>query len=229
MLADDEMALVRLVQRIVQDMDFEFCYATDGIKAIDVFKRENPDLVILDVMMPRLDGYDVCEIIRQKSDVPIIFLTAKSDIMDKTLGYKLGGDDYITKPFVAAELELRLRALLKRNAPIVKSNDANEIFVCDELRIDFATSEVSRNGEKIHLSMTEFTLLQLLARSSGQTFTRNQITEALWGKDFFGEENTITVFIRKLREKIEPTPSKPRFLITVWGIGYMLKEGEFIS
>lgn len=226
MLADDEMTIVKVVRRLVEDMNYEFCYAVNGKDALDVFVRENPDLLILDIMMPRLDGFDVCEIIRKKSDVPVLFLTAKTDIIDKSVAYKMGGDDYLTKPFLGAELELRIRALLKRSVKSEQVEIVNHIFNCKDFSLNFTTSEVFIAGEKIFMTNTEYALLNLLVRSAGQPFTRNQIITAVWGQNYIGDHNALTVFIRKIREKIEKNPSDPEYLLTVWGVGYMMAEGE---
>lgn len=227
MLADDEMSIVKMIRLLVEKMGYDFVYAVNGKDAVDKFFVEKPDLLILDVMMPKLDGFDVCEIIRQKSNVPILFLTAKSDITDKSVGFKLGADDYMTKPFSAVELQLRINALLRRTPEKLNENDElNHFFKYKDMTIDFDALEVEISGEVVPLSKKEFALIALLARRSGQVFTKNQILDNVWGYDHMGDYNSLTVFIRRLRAKIETNPAEPEYLQTVWGVGYKFPKPE---
>lgn len=230
MLADDEMSVIRVVREIVTDMGHEFYYAVNGKNAIESFAKIEPDLVILDIMMPLLDGIDVCAIIRKKSDVPIIFLSAKADILDKSMAYKIGGDDYLTKPFSNDELELKIEAFLRRANQVTKKQEevagSTGVFICKNLRIDLDNMEVFINDEKVFMSTTEFSLLRLLVGAHGQPFTRSQIINAIWGQNNLTDHNTLTVFIRKIREKLEIHPSYPEYILTVWGVGYKMAAGE---
>lgn len=229
MLADDEMNIVKIVEHIVMGLGHEFTYARNGKEAVDMFFAIEPDLVILDIMMPFLDGFDVCGLIRQKSNVPIIFLSAKGDIVDKTMGFKLGADDYLVKPFLPVELEMRINVQIKRVKELQGVKDGiakKEIagkFTYKDLVIDLDHFEAYMKDEKLMLTFKEFSILALLAKNQGQTFTRSQIIDAVWGDDFVGDFNTLTVFIRKLREKIEPDPGQPEYILTVWGIGYKMQ------
>lgn len=226
MLADDEMTIVRAIKRLVCSMDYDFCYATNGKDAINLFMEEKPDLIILDVMMPKLDGFDVCEVIRSKSDVPVIFLSAKMDIVDKTIAYKMGADDYLVKPFPEDELKLKISALLRRGSIKESKQETEGIFKYNDLVVDLDKVEVTLRGKKISLTNNEFSLLRLLTKAPGKPFTRRQIINEIWGYNNLDDINALTVFIRRFREKIEIRPSQPEYILTVWGVGYMIAEGE---
>ncbi len=222
MLVDDEESICKVVEHIVKRDGYEFCYAKNGYEALDMFEEENPDLIILDVMMPELDGFAVCESIRAKSDVPIIFVSAKGDIVDKSVGFKMGADDYLVKPFSSVELALRIKALLRRsNLDKSNKNENNSDYLkVNDLEIYYKKYEVYSHGKKVDLTSKEFEILALLARNKGHVFTREQLLESIWGESYIGDVNTITIFVRKIREKIEDNPSKPKYLLTVWGVGY---------
>lgn len=190
--------------------------------------EEHPDLLLLDVMMPGMNGFDVCTKIREQGRrIPIIFLSAKGDIVDKSLGFKAGGDDYVVKPFSPDELLLRIEAHLRRHksdlafAKAVSREGSNKT---GDLEIFFNRYEVRLRGEPVELTAKEFEILALLASSPGQVFTRNQIYEHIWGRDSSVDKNSITVFMRKIREKIEDNPSQPKYLLTVWRVGYKFAE-----
>jgi len=222
MLVDDEESIRKVVEHIVRENGYDFCFADNGQQALEIFNKERPDLLILDVMLPGLDGFGVCEKVRAQSDVPIIFLTAKGDIVDKGIGFKLGGDDYMVKPFDATELVYRIKALLRRPHQIHDENlpgNTNCLKV-DHLEIYFDSYEVFSNGVRLEMTSKEFEILAFLAKNKGRVFTREQLLDKIWGRDFDGDINTVTVFIRKIREKIEPDPAKPQLLLTVWGVGY---------
>lgn len=224
LFADDDHTIYLVVKHVVEGMGHELTYAHDGKEAIALFNESEPDLVILDVMMPKIDGFDVCNIIRQVSDVPVIFLTAKADILDKSIGFRVGGDDYLSKPFAPLELELRIDVLLRRQnklkAVTPQVNQKTEEFNSGDLRINYDNYQVFVKGEEVIFTLKEFTLLSLLTKNAGVVFSRNQLIEALWGKNYVGDINALTLFIHKLREKIEENPSDPRFILTVWGVGY---------
>lgn len=220
MLADDEQAIRTLIERIVLDEGYEFCLAEDGLEALSVFALENPDLIILDVMMPELDGFQVCRKIREQNTlVPIIFLSAKGDIVDKGVGFTCGGDDYLVKPFAPQELSMRIRARLrKRGQAAPELCDAPVIF--EDFEFDVKRHRLTKKGIPIDLTSKEYQILLLLACSPGEVFTREQITEYVWGKEYVGEVSSLAVFVRKIRAKIEEDPSNPVYLQTVWRVGY---------
>lgn len=223
MLVDDEESIRKVVQHIVQKEGYDFCYAADGEQALEMFAQENPDLIILDVMLPEVDGFEVCRRIREKSTVPIILLSAKGDIVDKSVGFNMGADDYITKPFSPIELALRMKAMIRRSTFQLSADNTEEDkdrIIIKDLEINNKTFEVSMRGKKVDLTSKEFELLSFMAKHPGQVFTRQQLFDNLWGEKYLGDAGTITVFIRKVREKIEKDPGHPEYIHTVWGVGY---------
>lgn len=225
MLVDDERSIQKAVEYIVRENGYQFCYVDNGLEALEVFAGESPDLLILDVMLPGLDGFAVCEKIRSFSDVPIIFLSAKGDIVDKGIGFKMGGDDYLVKPFSSMELDFRIKALLRRPHRLEdEPNNSDEVLKVGDLEMRLNEYEVYSGGEKVELTAKEFEVLAFLAKNRGQVFTREQLLDRIWGLDFEGDTNTVTVFIRRIREKIEADPAKPQYILTVWGVGYKLKS-----
>jgi two-component system response regulator VicR len=219
MYADDEESMLNLVRHIVEEAGYEFCSAGDGAEALDVFYAENPDIVILDVMMPRIDGFQVCRKLRENNvKIPIIFLSAKGDIVDKGVGFTGGGDDYIVKPFSPEELLLRVEAHLRqynRASPLT----ANNVQIGD-IEFDIKRHVVLVRGDRVELTPKEFHILVLLASHPGEVFTREHLIEEIWGEEFVGETSSVAVFIRKIREKIEKDPSKPKMIQTVRNVGY---------
>ncbi len=223
MLVDDEDSIRKIVEHLIQKEGYDFCYAADGEKALQMFTRENPDLIILDVMLPEIDGFEVCRRIRQDSAVPIILLSAKGDIVDKSVGFNMGADDYMTKPFSPVELALRIKAMFRRAAFKKEAENSQENKVCitiKNLEINNKSFEVNVRGKKVDLTSKEFELLSFMANHPGQVFTRKQLFDNLWGEKYLGDSGTITVFIRKIREKIELDPAHPEYILTVWGVGY---------
>lgn len=223
MLVDDEESICKIVEHLIKKEGYDFCYAADGEKALQMFARENPNLIILDVMLPEIDGFDVCRRIREESAVPIILLSAKGDIVDKTVGFNMGADDYITKPFSPVELALRIKAMFRRAAIKNQPENAKENNDCikiKDLEINTKSFDVNIRGNKVDLTSKEFELLTFLAGHPGQVFTRQQLFSNLWGEKYLGDSGTITVFMRKIREKIEFDPAHPEYILTVWGVGY---------
>lgn len=228
MLIDDDKGVHVLMRRIIEDAGYKYCAAYDGESGLKMLASEHPDLLLLDVMMPGMNGFDACTKIREQGRrIPIIFLSAKGDIVDKSIGFKAGGDDYVVKPFSPDELLLRIEAHLRRHksdlafAKAVSREGSNKT---GDLEIFFNRYEVRLRGEPVDLTAKEFEILALLASSPGQVFTRNQIYEHIWGRDSSVDENSITVFMRKIREKIEDNPSQPKYLLTVWRVGYKFAE-----
>lgn len=228
MLADDEESIRIVVEHIVTEDGYELCYASDGAEALTVFKREKPDLLILDVMMPKLNGFDVCAEIRKSgSNVPIIILSAKGDIVDKSVGFKAGADDYLVKPFSSLELSLRIEALLRRSehhAGPTEDDEKRDSFKYKDLEIFYNRYEVRLRGKPVDLTPKEFRILAYMTSHPGEVFTREQLLTYVWGEDYVGELTSIAVFVRKIRQKIEEDPSKPKYLQTVWGVGYKFGE-----
>jgi two-component system response regulator VicR len=219
MLVDDEDSMRVLIERIVINDGYEFCFASDGLEALEVYEREKPDLVILDVMMPKLNGYEVCQKLRDTgATLPIIFLSAKGDITDKGAGFGVGGDDYLVKPFSPKELSLRIDARLKQHTrAVLQQKGAIDVY---GVEFDAKRYKVSIQGRTAELTPKEFNILHLLASHPGEVFTREQIIDEVWGNEYTGEITSVAVFVRRIREKIEEDPAHPRYLQTAWRIGY---------
>jgi two-component system response regulator VicR len=226
MLVDDEPNIRSLVKVVIEEAGFKFCEAEDGKQALSVFESERPDLLILDIMMPKLSGFDVCEQIRKVNrDIPVILLSAKDDIVDKQSGYRAGADDYMTKPFVEEELILHIGALLRRRMNRDDATDSwwsNRVQTVGDFSFDFRKCEVSVKGKKAGLTLKEFQILALLARYAEEVLTHEEIIRRLWGEEYTPETISIAVYIRRIREKIEEYPSKPVYLQTIWRVGYRL-------
>lgn len=224
LLVDDEPRIERLVRDMVQDAGLAFAYAENGAEALAVVAREAPDLIIMDVMMPKMDGFAACRELRARGvTVPVIFLSAKGDIVDKGVGFAAGGDDYMVKPFDPRELMMHIEAHLRRAAMRPTSGaPATGIIAVGSLELDMAQHRASLSGQHVALTPKEFKILATLASSPGTVFSREQLVEAAWGPEFVGETSSITVFIKKLRAKVEADPTEPRIIETVWGIGYRL-------
>jgi len=221
LVVDDDPKILKVVELVLAKEGYQVVKAMDGPEAIRKNLEEKPDLIVLDLMLPKLDGYEVCQAIRRHSDTPIVVLSAKGEELDKIIGFRMGIDDYMTKPFSPSELCLRIRAILRRTAEPRGGEVAGLEWVnYGELSINRLTREVEVQGKPVHLTAREFDLLWILATHPNQVFTREQLTYQLWQSDFLGDPNTITVLVRRLREKIEPNPAKPRYIRTVWGVGY---------
>ena len=221
LIVEDEPNLLAPLQYSLKEEGYATLVATDGENGLRMARTMAPDLIILDVMLPILDGFKVCEILRRESDVPVIMLTARSEEDDRVKGLKLG-DDYVTKPFSMPELLARVRNLLRRAASSPTSDLAgrSEIIRSEDLTIDQISHSVTLGDKTLEMKPREFSLLTLLASNKGRAFTRNQILERLWGHDYIGDSRTVDVHVRWLREKIELDPSKPRRIVTIRGLGY---------
>jgi DNA-binding response OmpR family regulator len=224
MLIDDDPSLQLALKHIICDEGYEFCCASDGRCGLEMLGKERPDLLLLDVMLPKMNGYDVCREMRaQGRRIPVIFLSSKGDIIDKGIGFKAGGDDYVVKPFDNEELLMRIAAHLGRHKSDLAFARANALAgtsAIGDLEIDFSGYEVRKRGEKLDLTGKEFEILALLASNPGRAFSREQIYEHIWGEGSVVDTNSITVFTRRIREKIEDKASQPVYLLTVWGVGY---------
>lgn len=229
MLIDDDESLQVLVEQIVSKDGYDFCCASNGTEGLEMLRAERPDLLILDVMLPDTNGFEICETIRGEGrKIPILFLSAKGDIVDKSIGFKAGADDYIVKPFLAEELLMRIRAHLRRRTRSEEGDKRSEkrrdSYRVGDLEIIFGKYEILLKGKPVNLSSREVELLEYLASDPGSVFTRDQILEHMWGESDQADPSSITVFVRKIREKIEEDPSKPRYLLTVWRVGYKLAD-----
>ena len=223
LLVDDEDAVQKLLTYPLEREGYRVVSARDGEEALDRFADANPDLVVLDIMLPRLDGLEVCKRLRARSTVPIIMLTARDDELDKVVGLELGADDYITKPFSIREFRSRVRALLRR-ASLGQELDGKELLGDDEVRIDLPRRAVEVRGEPVELTYVEFELLRTMAARPGRVFSRQLLLEKLWGDYAYREPRTIDVHVRHLREKLEREPREPELILTVRGVGYRFRE-----
>jgi DNA-binding response OmpR family regulator len=224
LLVDDEDSVQKLLAYPLERDGFRVVAARDGEEALRRFDDERVDLVVLDLMLPKLDGLEVCKRLRARSSVPIIMLTARDDELDKVLGLELGADDYITKPFSIREFRSRVRALLRRVATQGSQPRAAEAIETDGLRIDLARRVVEVDGSPIQLTYVEFELLRTMAANPGRVYTREALLEALWGDSDYREPRTIDVHVRHLREKLEENPREPKFIFTVRGVGYRFRD-----
>ena len=220
LVVDDEASIVNIISYNLKKEGYEVITAEDGEAGLELAMNENPDLILLDIMMPKMDGYEVCRKIREKSNVPIIMLTARADEVDKVIGLEMGADDYVTKPFGNRELIARVKAHLRRSTSKESPTEKGNVQTFGDLTIDFDRYEVTKRGEVINLTMREFELLTFLATQKSQIFNRETLLEKVWGYEYFGDVRAVDVTIRRLREKIEDDPGKPRYVITKRGIGY---------
>ncbi|HEV3312042.1 MAG TPA: response regulator transcription factor [Chloroflexota bacterium] len=219
LVVDDEPHVLDVVGRYLRHEGFETLLAHDGAQALTL--SDDADLVILDLMLPSVDGIEVCRQLRAKRNIPIIMLTAKAEETDKLIGLGVGADDYVVKPFSPRELVARVQAVLRRTGPQTPTDD---VIRLGDLRINVKTRTAERSGESLNLTAREFDLLAFLAHSPGQVFTREQLLDNVWDYHFAGDDSTVTVHVRRLREKIEPNPVRPQYVKTVWGVGYKLES-----
>ena len=221
LIVDDERNICELIRLYVEKEGFKAVVAYDGDEAVLKFNTENPDLVLLDIMLPKKDGWQVCREIRSKANTPVIMLTAKGEVFDKVLGLELGADDYVVKPFEPKELVARIKAVLRRcRQPRDKSQDA-EILKFEGLTINRETYDAILDGVRLELPPKEFELLYFLAKNVNKVFTRDQLLNEIWGYEFFGDSRTVDVHIKRIREKIENEKNSKNWqLKTVWGVGY---------
>ncbi len=224
LVVEDDPNLLETLKYNLRKEGYEVANASDGEQAIEVARKEKPDFIILDIMLPKISGFEVCRILRKEMTVPILMLTAKADETDKIVGLEIGADDYMTKPFSMREFLARVRAILRRTK-IAAAPPAGEaaLIKIGDLDMDIARHRASLSGATLKLSPKEFDLLAFLARNKGLVFSREQLLEKVWGYDFAGDTRTVDVHIRWLRQKIETDPAQPKYLITVRGTGYKLE------
>ena len=226
LLVDDEQSVQTLLTYPLRKEGYEVVSAEDGREALDRFGEQQFDLVVLDVMMPKLDGIEVCRRLRAKSQVPIIMLTARDDEVDKVIGLEMGADDYITKPFSVREFRSRVRAVLRRSEMIGPKSAVEAPISAGDLEIDFERRVVTTRGEPVRLTYVEFEILAALARAPGRVMTRELLLEQVWGDSDYRDPRTVDVHIRHLREKLERDPREPEYLFTVRGVGYRFRDQE---
>ena len=219
LIIDDDDKLVEAIELYMSRAGYDIVTAADGLQGMQQMYSQRPDLIILDVMMPRMDGWETCRRIREISDVPIIMLTARGQESDRVMGLKLGADDYVAKPFSLKELEARVEAVLRRTR-LLSPDEGRILYADDELVIDSGRLEVSKAGERVQLTATEQRLLFYLAENSGRVLTNEQILETVWGAEYVNEADYVKLYIWRLRQKIEKDPRHPRYILTERGIGY---------
>lgn len=222
LIVDDEPLLVKGLKYSLEQDGYETVVATDGQEALDLFKADRFDLILLDLMLPKVDGLEVCQRIREKSQTPIIMLTAKGEDMSKILGLEYGADDYLTKPFNILELKARIKAVLRRFQSAEPG--VERVINIDDFTLNTLGRKVSIRGVDINLTAKEFDLLLLLAANPGKVYSREELLEIIWGYEYFGDLRTVDVHVRRLREKIEKNSSHPEYILTKWGVGYYFRS-----
>ncbi len=227
LIVDDEKLLVKGIKFNFEQDGYQVEVAYDGEEALKIAKEKKLDIIILDLMLPKIDGYAVCQKIREFSNVPIIMLTAKTEEIDKILGLEYGADDYLTKPFNILELKARVKAILRRvSSSAGQGSRKRNTLLVGELELDYNTRKVSINDEKIDLTVKEFDLIDLFASNPGRVYSRENLLDIIWGYDYPGDIRTVDVHVRRLREKVEPNPAQPIYILTKWGVGYYFKESR---
>ncbi len=221
LVVDDERLLVKGIKFNLENDGYEVLTAYDGEEAVALAQEQRADLIILDLMMPKLDGLGACARIREFSDVPIIMLTAKADDMDKLMGFEQGADDYLTKPFNILELKARVRALLRRAA--TRQPEQQPRLSCGHISIDSASRNAYKGSAAVELTAKEFDLIELLMRNPNRVYSRETLLDTIWGYEYRSDIRTVDVHIRRLREKLEMTPASPEHILTKWGVGYYFK------
>ncbi len=222
LVVDDEALLVKGIKFNLENDGYTVVTGSDGEQAVEIAAAGGIDLIVLDLMMPKLDGLGACRRIREFSDVPIIMLTAKADDMDKLMGFEHGADDYLTKPFNILELKARIRALLRRAKPAEKEQPRDELR-CEHIRLDCTARDAYRGSARVELTAKEFDLAELLMRNPNRVYSRDALLSAIWGYDSSSDIRTVDVHIRRLREKLEQNPAEPEHIMTKWGVGYYFR------
>jgi len=223
LIVEDESSFSDALEFLLKKEGFDITVAINGQEAIDKFESENPDLVLLDLMIPVLSGTEVCRLIRAQSQTPIIMVTAKDSEVDKVVGLELGADDYVTKPYSSRELLARINAVMRRGGATDSSTLSGEILVLGVLEMDLAKHIFRKKGTPVALPLREFELLEFLMRNPSRVLTRHQIIDRVWGSDYFGDTKTLDVHIKRLRAKIEEDPANPKIIHTIRGLGYKLE------
>ena len=225
LIADDDPVVHQSLNAYFKRENFTTASAFDGEKALELARREHPDMILLDIMMPKMDGLMVCREIRRESNVPIIMLTAKGEDMDKIMGFEYGADDYMTKPFNILEVKARIKSILRR-AGAQRQESRAQVQVVRNMTINLNSRSVAIDGREVNLTAKEFDLLQLFVANRGKVFSRENLLETIWKYDYLGDLRTVDVHIRRLREKIERNPAQPEFILTKWGVGYYFTDKD---
>ena len=226
LVVDDEKLIVKGIRFSLEQDGMEVDCAYDGEEALEAAKKKEYDVVLLDVMLPKLSGFEVCQQIREFSAMPIIMLTAKGDDMDKILGLEYGADDYITKPFNILEVKARIKAIIRRSGKTAPAHEDPKVVSFGEMKIDCENRRVYIGGKEVNLTAKEFDLLELLVFNPNKVYSRENLLNIVWGYDYPGDVRTVDVHIRRLREKIESNPSEPKYIHTKWGVGYFFQNQE---
>ena len=224
LVVDDEVDIRDVIELYLERAGYLVDTATDGEAALALIARRQPDLIILDLMMPKMGGLELTRLVQEHWNIPIIMLTSRDEESDRVFGLELGADDYVTKPFSPREVAARVKAVLRRGAGKPGQADQQTAIKRGDLTIDQTTRRVTVKNQAVELTVKEFDLLWTLAESPGRVFSREELLNQVWGYDFFGEDGTVTVHVRRLRKKIEADPAKPQYILAVWGIGYKFAE-----
>ena len=224
LVVDDEALLVKGIRFNLQNEGYEVITGSNGVEAVEQVKAQNPDLVVLDVMMPEMDGLTACSKIREFSNIPIIMLTAKTDDMDKLIGFDHGVDDYLTKPFNILELKARIRALLRRSNAAQKQDMPSNTLTIGTISLDLDARNAYRNGELADLTAKEFDVIEFLMRNPNRVYSREALLDTIWAYEYRSDIRTVDVHIRRLREKLEENSAEPKYIMTKWGVGYYFKK-----
>ncbi|HHK5535211.1 TPA: response regulator transcription factor [Bacillus mobilis] len=223
LLVEDDISIQEMVEKYLIKEGFQVTIASDGEEGVNTYLKGSFDLIILDIMMPKLDGLEVVRIIREKSAVPILMMSAKDTDVDKAVGLGLGADDYICKPFSMIELAARVKAGIRRSTKYSTTEETEKMIQIGDLTIDPINFTVEKNGKSLKLTLKEFEILKLFVKNQNRVFTKAQIYMLVWNEEYYGDDNVINVHMRRLREKIESDPSNPEYIKTLWGIGYKLE------
>ena len=224
LVVDDEKLIVKGIRFSLLQDGMEVDCAYDGEEALNMAKANSYDMILLDVMLPKMDGFEVCQAIREFSDVPIVMLTAKGDDMDKILGLEYGADDYITKPFNILEVKARIKAIMRRTSPERVPQVQSSVIEKGDIKLDCDSRRLFINDNEINLTAREFELLELLIKNENKVYSRESLLKIVWGEDYPGDVRTVDVHVRRLREKIEANPSEPKYVHTKWGVGYYYNQ-----
>lgn len=224
LVVDDEKLIVKGIRFSLLQDGMEVDCAYDGEEALNMSKANSYDMILLDVMLPKMDGFEVCQAIREFSDVPIVMLTAKGDDMDKILGLEYGADDYITKPFNILEVKARIKAIMRRTSPERAPQVQSSVIEKGDIKLDCDSRRLFINDNEINLTAREFELLEILIKNENKVYSRESLLKIVWGEDYPGDVRTVDVHVRRLREKIEANPSEPKYVHTKWGVGYYYNQ-----
>ena len=224
LVVDDEKLIVKGIRFSLEQDGMEVDCAYDGEEALNKAKSNSYDMILLDIMLPKMDGFEVCQAIREFSDMPIVMLTAKGDDMDKILGLEYGADDYITKPFNILEVKARIKAIMRRTSPARQQAAQASVIEKGDLKLDCESRRLFINGTEINLTTREFELLEIMVKNENKVYSREILLNLVWGKEYPGDVRTVDVHVRRLREKIETNPSEPKYVHTKWGVGYYYNQ-----